>query len=52
VVPAYNSPLDPAHEARIKSDYSGHRSLCSWPCPLDYLNGQIIYIDGSVLAAM
>ncbi len=26
VVPAHNGPLDPAHEARIKADYAGHRA--------------------------
>ena len=26
VVPARNGPLDPAHEARIKADYAGHRA--------------------------
>jgi cation diffusion facilitator CzcD-associated flavoprotein CzcO len=26
VVPSHNGPLDPAHEARIKADYAGHRA--------------------------
>jgi cation diffusion facilitator CzcD-associated flavoprotein CzcO len=26
VVPAHNGPLDPAHEAKIKADYAGHRA--------------------------